>query len=88
MDAFFNSEAHNESFSEASSFEPDAVLSLGPEEYLEHLRLVKQRRPHPGDGIAERCDARWVDVLCEAARRSRRRRARAAHLSRGQRHVA
>jgi dihydroorotate dehydrogenase (fumarate) len=42
MDAFFNSEAHNESFSEAGSFEPHAVMTLGPDEYLEHLRLVKQ----------------------------------------------
>jgi len=42
MDAFFHTEAHNESFSEAGSFEPEHVLSLGPEEYLEHLRQVKQ----------------------------------------------
>ena len=42
MDAFFNSEHHNESFSEAESFAPDPELALGPDEYLEHLRLVKQ----------------------------------------------
>lgn len=42
MDAFFHTEHHNESFSEADSFTPDPELALGPDEYLEHLRLVKQ----------------------------------------------
>lgn len=42
MDTFFHTEDHNESFSEAGSFTPDPVLALGPDEYLEHLRLVKQ----------------------------------------------
>jgi dihydroorotate dehydrogenase (fumarate) len=42
MDEFFNTEHHNESFSEAGSFTAEPVLALGPEEYLEHLRLVKQ----------------------------------------------
>jgi len=42
MDMFFHTEDHNESFSEAGSFTPDPMLALGPDEYLEHLRLVKQ----------------------------------------------
>ena len=41
MDAFFNVESHNESFAEAETFAPEPILALGPEEYLEHLRLVK-----------------------------------------------
>jgi dihydroorotate dehydrogenase (fumarate) len=41
MDAFFSSESHRDSFAEASSFEPEPELSLGPDEYLEHLRLIK-----------------------------------------------
>jgi dihydroorotate dehydrogenase (fumarate) len=41
MDAFFSAESHRDSFAEASSFEPEPVLSLGPDEYLEHLRLIK-----------------------------------------------
>jgi dihydroorotate dehydrogenase (fumarate) len=42
MDAFLHSEPHNESFSEAESLAPDPVIALGPDEYLEYLRLVKQ----------------------------------------------
>ena len=41
MDAFFNTDGYNESFSEAGSFAPEPELSLGPDEYLEHLRLIK-----------------------------------------------
>jgi dihydroorotate dehydrogenase (fumarate) len=41
MDAFFNAESHSHSFVEAESFAPEPELALGPEEYLEHLRLVK-----------------------------------------------
>jgi dihydroorotate dehydrogenase (fumarate) len=41
MDAFFHVESHSDSFAEAGSYAPDPVLALGPEEYLEHLRLVK-----------------------------------------------
>jgi dihydroorotate dehydrogenase (fumarate) len=42
MDAFNNVERYSDSFAEARSFEPDSVTSIGPEEYLEHLRLVKR----------------------------------------------
>ncbi len=42
MDAFFNSESHGESSAEAGSYSPDPEVALGPEEYLEHLRRVKQ----------------------------------------------
>lgn len=41
MDAFFHAERHSGSFAEAASFSPDPVLPFGPEEYLEHLRRVK-----------------------------------------------
>jgi dihydroorotate dehydrogenase (fumarate) len=41
MDAFFHVESHTDSFAEAGSYAPEPVLALGPEEYLEHLRLIK-----------------------------------------------
>jgi dihydroorotate dehydrogenase (fumarate) len=41
MDAFFHAESHSESFAEAGSYAPEPLLALGPEEYLEHLRLIK-----------------------------------------------
>ena len=34
--------AYSESFAEAASFAPDPMRALGPDEYLEHLRRVKQ----------------------------------------------
>jgi len=40
--AYLNVERHSGSFAEASTFEPESVVALGPDEYLEHLRLVKQ----------------------------------------------
>ena len=42
MNEFFSSESHGDSFAEAQSYAPDPELALGPEEYLEHLRRVKQ----------------------------------------------
>jgi dihydroorotate dehydrogenase (fumarate) len=39
---FINIEGFSESFAEAGSFAPEPLLALGPDEYLEHLRLVKQ----------------------------------------------
>ena len=42
MSAFFSSESHDESFAEATSFSPDPEFAFGPEEYLEHLRRVKE----------------------------------------------
>jgi dihydroorotate dehydrogenase (fumarate) len=42
MDAFFNAESHSGSFVEAESFAPEPALAFGPDEYLEHLRLIKQ----------------------------------------------
>ena len=42
MDAFFNVESYSQSFAEAESFAPEPALALGPEEYLEHLRRVKE----------------------------------------------
>jgi dihydroorotate dehydrogenase (fumarate) len=41
MSAFFSSESHRDSFAEATSYDPDPEQSLGPDEYLEHLRRVK-----------------------------------------------
>jgi dihydroorotate dehydrogenase (fumarate) len=41
MAAFYNSETHNESFAEATTYFPDPESAFGPEEYLEHLRRVK-----------------------------------------------
>jgi dihydroorotate dehydrogenase (fumarate) len=42
MDALMSLDAHSESFAEATSFEPEPTMALGPDEYLEHLRLVKE----------------------------------------------
>ena len=42
IDAFMNAESHSESFVEAGSFAPEPLLAFGPDEYLEHLRLVKE----------------------------------------------
>jgi len=41
MDAFFNTECHSGSFSEAETFAPAPLSAFGPDEYLEHLRRVK-----------------------------------------------
>ena len=41
IDTFLQTESHSDSFAEATTFAPDPLLALGPEEYLEHLRLVK-----------------------------------------------
>ena len=42
MDDYANIEAISESFPEAGSFAPESLMALGPDEYLEHLRQVKQ----------------------------------------------
>jgi dihydroorotate dehydrogenase (fumarate) len=42
MNEFLHVEGFTESFAEAGSFAPEAVLAVGPDEYLEHVRLVKQ----------------------------------------------
>jgi len=42
MNAFVNTESFSESFAEAGTYAPDPVYALGPDEYLEHLRQVKQ----------------------------------------------
>jgi dihydroorotate dehydrogenase (fumarate) len=42
MAAFFQSESYGESFAEATSYAPDPEVPLGPDEYLEHLRRVKE----------------------------------------------
>jgi dihydroorotate dehydrogenase (fumarate) len=42
MDDFFSSESYDDSFPEASSYLPDAESAPGPDEYLNHLRRVKE----------------------------------------------
>ena len=42
MADFFSSETYGDSFPEASSYTPEPESALGPNEYLEHLRRVKQ----------------------------------------------
>lgn len=41
MAAFYNTESHNESFAEATTYYPEPESAFGPEEYLEHLRKIK-----------------------------------------------
>jgi dihydroorotate dehydrogenase (fumarate) len=42
MSEFFNVESHSDAFAEATSYAPESEMALGPDEYLEHLRLVKK----------------------------------------------
>lgn len=42
MSDFFSSETYGDSFPEATSYLPEADSAPGPDEYLEHLRRVKQ----------------------------------------------
>ena len=42
MDAVANIDAFSDSFAEAGSYTPEPLSALGPDEYLEHLRLIKQ----------------------------------------------
>ncbi|PWT91723.1 MAG: dihydroorotate dehydrogenase-like protein, partial [Blastocatellia bacterium] len=42
MSNFFNSDSYDESSAEAGSYFPELDLALGPDEYLEHLRQVKE----------------------------------------------
>jgi dihydroorotate dehydrogenase (fumarate) len=42
MDAFNHIESYSNAFAEAESFEPEPAAALGPDEYLDHLRRVKQ----------------------------------------------
>ncbi len=42
MGEFFHSETHDDSFAEATSYAPDSLAAPGPDEYLEHLRRVKE----------------------------------------------
>jgi dihydroorotate dehydrogenase (fumarate) len=41
MDSYLHVERYSNSFAEARTFEPDAMVGLGPDEYLNHLRAVK-----------------------------------------------
>jgi dihydroorotate dehydrogenase (fumarate) len=41
LDAFVNVEQHGDSFAEATSFEPAGLATIGPDEYLDHVRLIK-----------------------------------------------
>ena len=42
MAGFFNSETYDDSFPEATSYSPEPESAPGPDEYLDHLRRVKQ----------------------------------------------
>ncbi len=42
MSGFIHEESISESFAEATTYAPESLLALGPDEYLEHVRLVKQ----------------------------------------------
>ena len=55
MSSFFYSESHEDSTAEASSFSPDPEAPPGPEEYLEHLRSVKETVGVPVIGSLNGC---------------------------------
>jgi dihydroorotate dehydrogenase (fumarate) len=42
MDAYMSADSFSDLSAEAGSFSPDPLLALGPDEYLEHLRRIKQ----------------------------------------------
>src|SRR4029453_12952757 len=42
MNAFATVDSLSESFAKGGTFPPEPLLALGPDEYLEHLRRVKQ----------------------------------------------
>src|SRR5688500_6430036 len=47
MSGFFSSETYGDSFPEASSYQPEPESATGPDEYLEHLRRLKQAADIP-----------------------------------------
>ncbi len=61
MDAFFHAENYSESFPEATSYAPDPESAFGPEEYLEHLRRVKEALGIPVMASLNGCSAGgWI----------------------------
>jgi dihydroorotate dehydrogenase (fumarate) len=42
MDAFLHIDSYSHAFAEADTFEPEPEAAVGPDEYLEHLRRVKE----------------------------------------------
>ena len=80
IDAFLHSESHGDSSAEAGSYFPDPELALGPEEYLEHLRRVKDAVDIPVLGLAQWEHARRVALLGPASGASGSRRAGTEHL--------
>src|SRR6185503_14261267 len=42
IDTFNNVERYSDSFAEAGSFEPEPMMTIGPDEYLEHVRSIKR----------------------------------------------
>src|SRR4051812_33350682 len=42
MDAFFLNESFSDGNAEASTFETEGAMALGPDEYLEHVRQIKR----------------------------------------------
>jgi dihydroorotate dehydrogenase (fumarate) len=62
MNAFFNEESYSNSFPEATTgFAPDPESAFGPEEYLEHLRRLKETLGIPVVASLNGCSAGgWV----------------------------
>ena len=59
MAEFMQSRCPGESFAEATSYFPSPnAFALGPDQYLEHLRRVKDAVEHSRHRVAERSDAR------------------------------
>ena len=74
-------DANDESFAEAASYFPSAdAFVFGPDEYLNHLRRVKEAVAHSGDRVAQRLDSRRMALLRDADGGRRRRRAGAERL--------
>ena len=65
---------------------PSPIVALGPDEYLEHLRLVKSAVGIPVMASLNGVTPGGWTSYAQAARAGRRGRPRAAHLSRRQRH--
>jgi len=63
MHAFFHSDGHGDSSPEAGSYAPDPGAAFGPDEYLEHLRRVKDAAGVPVIGsLNGSTGAGWVSL--------------------------
>ena len=65
ISGFFHSESHHDSFAEATSYSPDPQQAPGPDEYLEHLRRVKEAVDVPVFAALDgHSPGGWISYAC------------------------